>query len=556
MDGGSKKKEMASKIKTQLRNKAHQRRDRILKESLVPGTGATGRQTVEGASSTHGSDSLAGIASASASASTIPGTSTPIMGRDVCWLDGKFNDDAYFIMLYLDYVFPFLFPHYRPPVHSGGRSWVLDVLQSNQLVHHTVMSLAGYFFGAVIANDNPLTRPCVDVMGQKLQKHLQQSLEELQGEIRRINQRGQAASLEEMLLAMQAMIQMVIIEVATKNTDNWRFHLDAAIALFLQVMPVGEDWLTTLQSLDPAHNASHQSKNTRSMPMLSSVPIHRPWTTAQTAIRFFTANLITMDVVSSISLGLPPRLRSHHGQIIPWILSKDNLSRTALNSTIFMDEFVGLHNWTVAMLGDVATLDAWKKKKTLASRLETQELLVRGQVMVDVLEDALRSLMSQLETQASGAWVAWMAEDPLPNLQPDAQERAIANLPPQLAFHNKVWICGILLYLRTVMYGWKPTRADIRQTHSTLTESLARLPKGALIRSMVFPFCIAGCLAAEDEEESYRRMVQHMGPTKAFGTVKDALEIMERMWSTRHQVGESWDMTQCLNVLGHSVLLF
>jgi hypothetical protein len=203
----------------------------------------------------------------------------------------------------------------------------------------------------------------------------------------------------------------------------------------------------------------------------------------------------------------------------------------------------------------VAALHAWKREQVTAGTLQTHELLSRGQVLVDAVEGALHSLVAQLRSQESAVCMTWMAEDPLPRLRCDAQKRGITDLPPQLAFHNKIWLYGILLYLRTVMFGWQPEQADIRKTHGALTASLAGLPQGALIRSMVLPFCIGGCLARPEEEDSYRRMVQHMGPLYSFGTVRDALEIMERVWSSRHEIDESWDMAQCLRILGHPVLL-
>jgi hypothetical protein len=50
-------------------------------------------------------------------------------------------------------------------------------------------------------------------------------------------------------------------------------------------------------------------------------------------------------------------------------------------------------------------------------------------------------------------------------------------------------------------------------------------------------------------------MVERMGPISVFGTAREALEVMEKVWSKRDQIDESWDMAKCLQVLGHGVLL-
>jgi len=67
--------------------------------------------------------------------------------------------------------------------------------------------------------------------------------------------------------------------------------------------------------------------------------------------------------------------------------------------------------------------------------------------------------------------------------------------------------------------------------------------------------CVCGCLSPEEDEPAYRAMGERLGPLKIFGTVKEALEIMEKVWSMRGQLDESWDVSKCLNILGHGVLL-
>jgi hypothetical protein len=37
--------------------------------------------------------------------------------------------------------------------------------------------------------------------------------------------------------------------------------------------------------------------------------------------------------------------------------------------------------------------------------------------------------------------------------------------------------------------------------------------------------------------------------------MKEATDIMERVWSMRGQIDEAWDVAKCFNVLGHGVFL-
>lgn len=60
-----------------------------------------------------------------------------------------------FTVMYLDYVFPFLFPHYRPTIFEGGRAWVLATIQTEKPLYHTAMSLATYFM-ALLTQTKPI----------------------------------------------------------------------------------------------------------------------------------------------------------------------------------------------------------------------------------------------------------------------------------------------------------------------------------------------------------------------------------------------------------------
>lgn len=49
--------------------------------------------------------------------------------------------------------------------------------------------------------------------------------------------------------------------------------------------------------------------------------------------------------------------------------------------------------------------------------------------------------------------------------------------------------------------------------------------------------------------------MRRLGSLETFGTMKEALLVMETVWSMRAEIDESWDVAKCMNVLGYSVLL-
>lgn len=65
------------------------------------------------------------------------------------------------VVMYLDYVFPFLFPFYRPRLMDAGRGWLLVLFTRNKALLHTALSLASLFFNIVFNHgcEDPV-EPC------------------------------------------------------------------------------------------------------------------------------------------------------------------------------------------------------------------------------------------------------------------------------------------------------------------------------------------------------------------------------------------------------------
>ncbi|KAF4963819.1 hypothetical protein FSARC_8179 [Fusarium sarcochroum] len=557
MDGGPKQKAMAEKIKAQVKKQASQRRDRKYMEMLEAGTrnvtlqtdGNQRQQQPHDAAMSAASDtdppSSHDFGSTPASSNT-SGASPPDMpwhshfsvpNEDPSSSTGA-STEIHFIMIYLDYVFPHLFPFYRPPILAGGRGWVLDVLQSNKSVWHTAVSLTSYFFSIVMSNGAIEHEECTNRMVHQLQSQLEMGLRELQREMSAVNHKVSCAGVRDRLLVLQAILQMLIFEVSTSNKDHWKMHLDAAITMFQQILPKPEQWGETLEAL----------YSYRWPP--PEMGVRRPFSTNQAALRFFTANVLYIDVMSSITLEQAPRLQKYQDIVMPGCKAHTAPEEVRISGSLFMEEYVGLHNWVVQIIGDISALDAWKKQQKKANSLSINELVQRGKVM----EDAIRGGLSVFEVQSQlpGPYL-----DPINSVvsNPVHPHDINTKQAPALAVNNRIWLQAALTYLHVVVSGWQPSCSEIRCSVGRMTELLTALPSNTCLRTLVWPFCIAGCLSPPGDEDKYRAMVERMGPISVFGTVREALEVMEKVWSKRDQIDESWDMAKCLQILGHEVLL-
>lgn len=158
MDGGAQQDEMAEALKLEVKQKAHRRRSvRIL----------SGSERVSPAETTNGDCIMLppGIPPSVASPMrelVIDGAENypqSLMGTGEsgsnCTLAGKGmarqrsaigRSDAILVMFYLENLFPFLFPYYRPPLLQGGRTWILEMMISSPVVKQALLCQSSYYF--------------------------------------------------------------------------------------------------------------------------------------------------------------------------------------------------------------------------------------------------------------------------------------------------------------------------------------------------------------------------------------------------------------------------
>lgn len=448
---------------------------------------------------------------------------------------GEADKELHLLMIYLDYVFPYLFPHYRSSILAGGRGWILEILHTNKAVYHSAVSLSTSFYAIVLNDGDRAHDECTMQMIHKFESQIELGLKELHKEVNYINTNAPGFDMKKGLVVMQSILQMIFFEVATSNKDNWKLHLNAAIAVFLRILPDPKEWTKTLNSL---YTHAHKWPP-------PEFGLRRPWTTNQAALRFFTAAILYVDILSSVTLGKLPQLASYHESIVPESLSYEKSFEAIQAGYLCFDEFFGLRNWIMKVLGDVASLEEWKRTQKKSNSLQVSELDSRGKVLSDVIKAGIQSLESHCQQK-------YIAQDVNTLQVVDSWPDANANQQPK---HEMVWLLATLSYLNVVILGWQPSHQEIRWSVAKTTDLLCQVPKGPGIRALAWPMCISGCLSPPEDEAIYRALVRRLGPLEMFGTMKEALLVMETVWSMRAEIDESWDVPNCMNVLGYSVLL-
>lgn len=249
------------------------------------------------------------------------------------------ESDTSFLMLYLDFVFPFLFPFYRPPFLHSGRGWLLSLLMRNKSLLHGALGVASHFW--TVTTQHPTSevvvhQACSNTGWLEMQRQQELTLQELQRDMQSLLTRGVRGFPAESTRVLASIVQVLTFEVAIANTGNWEMHLTAAVELFGAIMEnhAHAHAYGTPRSCGGDNGVDDDGEVrgeeevggicTCFGDLLSQIgpgpgihTIHnRPWSSDQAALRFFTAYLLFFDTLASTSLEQPPRLARWHRHLL------------------------------------------------------------------------------------------------------------------------------------------------------------------------------------------------------------------------------------------------
>jgi hypothetical protein len=337
---------------------------------------------------------------------------------------------------------------------------------------------------------------------------------------------------------MASIMQVQRFEIAVLSFSSWQSHLNAALVLFKQLL----DSSGAMGSVEPSSSFNNViSRLGPSSWVLPTRCVQVP-SAEQAAFHFSSTLLILDDIIASTVLQEQPRLYEYHRSLL------DNID--GIDPPINLEAAVGCQNWALLQIGEIAVLDAWKQRCKRAGNLDVIELVHRATAIKELLEAHLTRLGNDpvlVPSDGSSVLDAFTADH-------CQQSQRIGS---QSSLVTRVWAHAALVYLFIIVSGWQPSSVDVRYHVGRLIELLTRqLSPPALLRTMVWPFCVAGCLAEPAQEAHLRGMVEVLQPPSVFGTVSKALEIMESVWCKR-DVGDfgNCDLATCFRSQGDLVLL-
>ena len=507
MDGRAKQKEKAEQLKREIKENAHRRQGKdnstIELISTLQGIPNDPVSTPRKATSEIDND----IIESSAEAPTQwrhRGADRMFGGQDGPESVTFGHTDYVLSAFYLETLFPFLFPFYCPSPLRGGKAWIFEMIVSSRVVRQVALCYSSYFFS--------LTRGNADhtVVWEKVLKQNGDAFRQLREALQAIDSSSITEHPHAAVRVIASMIQLQRFDVAISNFSNCHSHLDASLALFQQL----------LQS--SGSEASPRTLFKAVMGRLSPTPetFTSPCTqipsAEQAAFRFSSATLILDDIIGSIQLRQRPRLYAYHHSLLADIE----------NPPIDMEEVFGCKNKILVQIGEICALDAWKQQYKAAGSLDVVELVRRAVP----IEEMLKAYLESVGPNQAAAAAPTESKSALSIFTQTGNQKSTT----QGFIVTRVWAHAALLYLFIVVSGWQPSRCDVRHHVYQIIELLKyQISPPALLRTMVWPFCVAGCLAEPAQEVDFREMVRELQPPSLFGTVYKSLEIMENAWHNR-----------------------
>lgn len=310
--------------------------------------------------------------------------------------------------------------------------------------------------------------------------------------------------------------------------SNWEVHLRAASSLILLLYGVSNgqapnpNWLE-----DTFHPKDHQ--------------VHG---VDNAALYFFTGAIIWFDTLACVSTGSNPYLSEFHNQLLS---EKAPMSSSEIkgDSKIRLDSIMGCQNWVMVIISEIAWLRTWKDKELrnrtiedIQQHLRWTENNIRGRL--EYKNADIKAELDSLLEQYSGC--------------PPHYSPKYGRLTTLIITH--VFAQAALIYLHTVV-GEELSTIDLQTPLRNTIAVMRILPDPQMVIGLVWPLCVAGCMASSPVDQEFFRGIATTGvaDARSFGNLGKALEILEKSWELQRAERRPVDCTATIKQLGVCVLL-
>lgn len=248
----------------------------------------------------------------------------------------------------------------------------------------------------------------------------------------------------------------------------------------------------------------------------------------RSALYFFVGIIIWYETLSCATTGLKP-------------LVETSCRDSNAPPPVQLEKIMGCENWAVFQIMDIANLSHWKTVEEANGTLSMRELVRRGAEIEQILEEGLAK--NSLDSTA------------FEQLSPSSRCKPNQNIPEV----TRIFASAALVYLHVIVSGPYPEIPEVRQSVLRTAAAIESLSNKDLIGNLTWPVCVAGCMAARDQESFFRNVISDAGAdVSPFGNPSKALMVMEECWRMRRGLTgrlEGVEWLKATKSLGFDVLL-
>ena len=444
------------------------------------------------------------------------------------------HSEIAFLAKYIDDIFPFLFPFYRPSMMETGRSWLLILSQHSDVARHAMLCLAAYFFAVFLKDEYPGQHDrCRREIWIRLGKHTSGYVGKIQSSIQQLRAQPESTTTVEKARSMEGIVQAILFEAALGRSGNWKIHLSAALELF-------EDIFRHQTKDDPEPKFMSLLRGVGQTAWYTPVSDTFIWDSEQAGLRFFVAILIFVDAIGSSTTGRSPRLLDHYSLL----LADNDISQTSEDTVeLRLSRYVGCQNWVIVAIGETAALAERKAE----GRSSTADLTEAARRIETRISEGLLSLDAILSRSSSEGDV--FSQTPFTKYRPAP--------PVSLTTATYIWAQAARIHLEVDISGLQRHSTVIRGGVQAIMERLQGIQSPSHLRSFMWPLVVAGCFSEPgDEQEGIMTILNRMAHIEPSGQMTQVQEIVSGAWNyTGTADQKSWSLSSCLQASGVSPLL-
>lgn len=187
---------------------------------------------------------------------------------------------------------------------------------------------------------------------------------------------------------------------------------------------------------------------------------------------------------------------------------------------------MGCKNWAMIFISRISALARWKSEQQRFGRLSLKELTARSTEIEKGLNEGLARNLESIGKPISHPESA------------ACQRLGVASSKTNLVL-TRIFAWSALTYLHITVSGAHPSLPEIQDSVAQTFEAFRYLPDPTLLRNLVWPFCVTGCMASKQDEEWFyivMKVAEREGEGCP-GNLWKAWEIVQECWRMRANQG-------------------